>query len=231
MKALAIFAVFVCLAAMSSHQQATAQKHTDTPRGESTTTITVNNEDHSKHEEQKVNNVPHWWPEQITALAVIASLIVVATQTYYTRIAAQATADAAKATLESVKVAEKSILLQFRPKLSVRSMTLDVSKALAKTDGAVVWRLVMANIGSSPAYIRKFEIVFDSLVQDIGKDVVYSLGTESIDAFTLAAGAIKILDSKISNAQDHVLVAKNFSDTSFGQYVWVRCTAVISLCG
>jgi hypothetical protein len=90
MKSLAILAVVFCLSAMACHQQASAQKHQAAAPNEVPSTITVNNEDHSTHEEQKENNVPRWWPEGVTAVAIILTLFAIGYQSYYTRIAAEA---------------------------------------------------------------------------------------------------------------------------------------------
>lgn len=151
------------------------------------------------------------WPDGITAWAVILTLIVLAFQTYYTR--------------KSVEAAQNSIALQFRPKLSIRAIKLDVSGALKSKDVPAIWRLVLANVGGSIAHVRPTTIIFDAIVQDGDQQTIEPLGTEQIEAFSLSPGEIKIISSEVTNARDHLRVGKLFgNDPDVGQYVWVRCT-------
>jgi hypothetical protein len=124
------------------------------------------------------------------------------------------------------RIAQQTLALQFRPKLSIRTMKFDISKALSNTNSVAEWRAVVANIGTSTANVASTVITFDSCVDDSGTETIYPLGVEDVAAFNLEAGEIKTLSSLLTNARDHIAVGIHFSDTAGGQYVWVRCTGV-----
>jgi hypothetical protein len=183
------------------------------------TNITVTDDHSSQKESQQCADKPQgWhkfvaWPEGVTAWAVILTLVVLGIQTNEIR--------------KSVRAAQNSIALQFRPKLSIRAIKLDVLQTLKSKDAAAIWRLVLANVGSSIAYVHHTTINFDSMVNDGDQQTIYRLGTEEIEAFSLSPGQIKILTSEVTNARDHLRVGKIYSDDPVvGQYVWVRCTGV-----
>jgi hypothetical protein len=123
-------------------------------------------------------------------------------------------------------IADRTLVSTFPPKLRIRVMELDISKALAKPieNGVAIWKLVVANIGDSIAHIQPFTITFDSVVEDV-KETVYLLGTDKIEGFDLEAGSIKTFTSEITNAGEPLSVAKHMSD--LGQYVWVRSTGYL----
>ena len=195
------------------------QKDSKQGQNQGGTTITVV-DDHSSQQEtpQHTDKPQGWyrffsWPEGITAWAVILTLVVLGIQTNEIR--------------KSVRAAQDSIVLQFRPKLSIRAIKLDVSQNLKTEESPAIWRMVLANVGGSVALVRPTTISFDSLVIDGDQETIYPLGTEQIEAFPLSPGDIRIFRSEITNARDHLRVGKNFSDDPIvGQYVWVRCTGV-----
>ncbi len=217
MKHLVVVAVFASLAVhtMASQNQPPSQKDARKSQ-QAPPAITVTSNDAAAYDEQDGKDKPQGrhkfvaWPEGITAWAIILTLGAIAWQAVETR--------------RAVGVSKKSIVLQFRPKLSIRAFKFDLSQSYSLENGHTVWRFVLANVGGSTAYIHPTEIVFDSLVQDGKNEVIYPLGTEKIDSFSLVPGQIKLITSKITNAGIHLTVGKVFSDTSIGQYVWVRCT-------
>jgi hypothetical protein len=216
MKSLAILTVVFCLSAMTCHKQASAQKHQTTTQNDLAPTITVNNYDRSKHEESKKDDVTRWWPEGVTAVAIIFTLFAIIYQARQSR-------RAVDAALEQAKIANRTLTATFRPKLSIRAMKFDVSQALSKTDSFAIWKLVLANVGGSVAHIKSTIIVFDLLVEDV-KDEVYSLGTEDVGGFDLAAGQIENLTSKLTNIRQIMSVGKFGGDSEIGQYAWIRCS-------
>jgi hypothetical protein len=216
--ALLMFSV-LAIPMMAADYQKASNQDTKQSQNQGNTTITVTDDHSSQIESQQRADKPQgWhrfvaWPEGVTAWAVLLTLVVLGIQTNEIR--------------KSVRAVQNSIVLQFRPKLSIRAIKFDVSQTLKSKDAAAIWRLVLANVGSSIAYVHATTITFDSMVCDGDQETIYPLGTEQIDAFSLSPGEIKILSSEITNARDHLRVGKIYSDDPIvGQYVWVRCAGV-----
>jgi hypothetical protein len=138
---LAVIALFFGLATVHvvCQQQAPAQEHTKTTQANVPPPITENNYDYSKHDQQKTSDVPRWWPEGITAIAIILTMFVIAGQTHYTRRAAEATEAA-------VASAEKTAKRQLRAYISIENATVRF------TNGQPVGFVNFENFGQTPAY-------------------------------------------------------------------------------
>jgi len=65
LKLLATACVFLglLLAQMAYNQKAATQQHAKSTQHEPQATITVNNYDHSSHEQRKEDHIAPWWPE------------------------------------------------------------------------------------------------------------------------------------------------------------------------
>jgi hypothetical protein len=146
LKLLAILVVFCGLATveMTCQQQKPAQQHTKSTQPDIPTTPTVNNDDHSQQDQQKTPDVPRWWPEGITAVAIIFTLIAISIQTYYTRNAAEATRDAAKAALLNAE----ALVNAERGRLVVVHSTPDPDSSEAG-----IFEFKIRNIGRCPALL------------------------------------------------------------------------------
>jgi hypothetical protein len=214
----ALAALFVALIGMSYYTYQADQAEENNAAKICQSVIPPVSADHSSQNGNNSHNSPYWvnffrWPDGITAIAIVCTLLAIVWQSGEMR--------------RSVSAAQKSIVLQFRPKLSIRAIKLDVSQTLKSKDAPAIWRLVLANVGGSIAYILPTKITFDSMVIDGDQETIYPLGTEQVEAFPLSPGAIRIISSEITNARDHLRVGKIFSeDAGVGQYVWVRCTGV-----
>ena len=87
----------------------------------------ISQDDASKTGENagKTEYPPSWvdtfaWPEGATVWALFLTLFVIAWQSAETREAAKATQTSAEATLKQVEIANKTLVLQFRPRVLVR---------------------------------------------------------------------------------------------------------------
>lgn len=148
MKIRLVFAVLIGVFAMTCHQQAPAQKHQDSAPQDAPASITVNNYDHSQHEYQNKPDVARWWPEGITAIAVILNLLAIAYQARQSR-------RAVDAALESVRTTEKNMILQFRPKVIIRGgHVIDADRLEEAT-----MEFAITNIGASAATVLETELV------------------------------------------------------------------------
>jgi hypothetical protein len=212
-------ALFVVLIGVSYYTYPANQPGENDATSISKTVIATVGANHPGADGERSHYSPYWvkffgWPDGITAIAVICTLLAIVWQSGEMRRAANLT--------------QTSIALQFRPKLSIRAIKLDVSQNLKCKDSPAIWSLVLANVGDSIARIQPTTITFDSIIEDGDRETIETLGTDEIEAFSLDPGAIKILRSEITNARDHLRVAKIFSDDPVvGQYVWVRCTGAL----
>jgi hypothetical protein len=160
MRALAILALICCLSAVANHQQATAQQHQKATPNDILTSITINNDDHSKHEDQKENNVPRWWPEGITAMAVILTLFAIAYQSYYTRVAAEATQRATEHSIAS----ERAWVIVNEVRLTAGA------KDAPEGDQQVFVQCAATNHGRTPARVLGMKAVWaNGPIADPGK--------------------------------------------------------------
>jgi hypothetical protein len=214
----ALAVLFVALIGVSYYTYPANQSEKDDTAKICQSMIPPTGANHPRQDGNNPHNSPYWvnffrWPDGITTLAVVCTLLAIVWQSGEMR--------------RSVSAAQESIALQFRPKLSIRAIKLDISQTLKAKDAPAIWRLVLANVGSSIAYVLPTKITFDSMVMDGEQYTICPLGTEQIEAFPLNPGAIKIISSEITNARDHLRVGKIFSDDPVvGQYIWVRCTGV-----
>lgn len=148
MKIRLILTVLIGMFAMTCHQQAAAEKHQDGTQKDAPYSVTVNNYDHSHHEYQNKPDVARWWPEGITAIAVILNLFAIAYQARQSR-------RAVDAALESVKATEKNMILQFRPKVIIRGgHVVDADRLEEAT-----MEFAITNIGASAATVLETELV------------------------------------------------------------------------
>ena len=120
--------------------------------------------DHRQNTDQRKSNPPWWhefftWPEGITALLIMLTLGAIIWQAWETRVSARATEKAAEASLKQADIASKAILLQFRPKLRVRSISLEEAGEFFHVT------IVIANRGSLPAYIHEGQIILSWLYE------------------------------------------------------------------
>ena len=110
----------------------------------------------AKEAQSRKDYAPWWyvlvtWPEGITTWAIIATGCVIAWQSNETR-------RAAKATQEQAKIANATLVAQFRPRIVVRQMRLDppsVTFYERRNDGK--WKIIMqlANVGGTDATIME----------------------------------------------------------------------------
>ncbi|MGD0570497.1 MAG: hypothetical protein ABSA78_19000 [Candidatus Sulfotelmatobacter sp.] len=114
------------------------------------------NEKHpDKNIENPSGNGPRWyvlcfyglfrWPNGTTTLAIVLTLLAIAEQS-------KETARAAKATERATRLAEKNIILQFRPKLIVRKVELEYGSLTPNGRPAKI-RYIIANTGGTNASI------------------------------------------------------------------------------
>jgi hypothetical protein len=113
------------------------------------------------------------WPTGTTIWALVITFVVIAEQTTETRKAAQAS-------LKQARIAGKAILLQFRPKLRIRSVSLE------ETGEFVHVTIVVANRGGLPAYIHDGKITLWWLYEKPSKKEIKSM---TIGASTVQPGS------------------------------------------
>ena len=153
LKIMALLGVFLGLFAvdMAYHQKASAQQHTEATQDGPPAAITVNNDDHSSQKHQEESHVAPWWPEGITAIAIICTLIAIGIQTYYTRKAAEASTASATAALDQAN----HMITSERAWIIVSSRfpeELSPNPQRAKTR----FRWEFLNVGKSPARLIEF---------------------------------------------------------------------------
>jgi hypothetical protein len=196
MKSLAILTVVFCLSAMACYQQASAQKHQAPAPNEVPSTITVHNEDHSTHEQQKENNVPRWWPEGVTAIAIILTLFAIAYQSYYTRIAAEA----AKAGTETARENIQLVMNLERGRIAVTPTPL----------GEYSYMFMAKNIGRTSA--KLIDIAAYSLTIDRGETLPdsppYLIDERQTNVIWVATGTDIPLQQKEYTGEPSTLIAK-----------------------
>lgn len=133
-------------------------------------------EDCDQGADNAARHLPRWyrmfgWPEGITAWAILLTLFTVAEQTNATRTAAEATRDA--------------MILQHRPKVVVRALTLGQNRP-----GTFDISLGIRNSGSTTAYVEQSNFQINWIAN--GKATIES-HNEIIAATSLKAGEVRIL--------------------------------------
>jgi hypothetical protein len=177
LKALAML-VFVCVAIVAMPEQnqvggknPTGQSQQAAHKPHTPPIASVTNNQAATYYEQNAKEQPQgWhkfvtWPEGITALAVVFTCGAIIWQAIETR--------------RSVNAARDAIILQYRPRIKVRSLRL-----VRQESGGFEIRLVLRNSGSTDAHISatNFEIMW---MQTGHANEVH---TEKISAVTLAGG-------------------------------------------
>jgi hypothetical protein len=121
-------------------------------------------EDCEKGAENAARHLPHWyrvfgWPEGITTWAILLTLLVIADQTAQTRRAADATRDSVEAAKRQADLMERTLVLQFRPKIVVRCGDIHVSTVAPLGDlSRGTLDFTIANTGGSNAKVLTCEV-------------------------------------------------------------------------
>jgi hypothetical protein len=87
------------------------------------------------------------WPEGITALLILLTLVAISLQTFYTRRAAEATEGAVAAANSAYTLAEKTAKQQLRAYMLLRRARLFILE-----EGALKLKVEIENYGQTPAY-------------------------------------------------------------------------------
>ncbi len=154
-----------------AHEQHRATEKYKAHRAEYCATLSASTEQKKACEEEGASAkdyLPWWyvlvaWPDGIAAWGLLLTLGAIAWQAVETRRAAGASADSAKAALEQAKIARQALRLQFRPKLGVRSISLEES------ENSFHVKVVIANRGGLPAYIHGGDITLSWLYKHPSK--------------------------------------------------------------
>jgi hypothetical protein len=123
-----------------------------------------------------------WWPEGVTAWAILLTLLAIGEQTHQTRRAAD--------------ISEQVLVSQFRPRVIVRKVDLrvpDPDKPSISPQHFVL-EFVLINTGETPAAICDWEVNFEWIPSPPPANLILS---QKIKAFRLAAGERKQMDIPI----------------------------------
>lgn len=129
------------------------------------------------------------WPEGITTWAIIATGFAILWQGNETR-------RAAEATFRQADIARKALILQFRPRIRIRTIRI------IESDDALSVKVVAFNKGGTPAHIKNGDVSFDWIFMHATKS---HITTAHFDAATIPPGAEHTLDIPFS---DHWMMYK-----------------------
>jgi len=146
----------------AEHRKAENQENTQasSPQG----TVTPNDASKSTENADKAKHRPDFidtfaWPEGATVWALFLTLIVIAWQSAETRAAAQATVASVEAVDRQADVMEKTLVLQFRPKIIVRCGDVHTSNVARIGELPVgILDFTVANTGGSGAKVLTCEV-------------------------------------------------------------------------
>jgi len=118
------------------------------------------------------------WPEGITTWAIIGTGLVIAWQSFETRKAAE--------------IAKKALILEFRPKIIVRSVKLIEIDGGA--DGVPDWKveIALSNTGGTDAHVIPFTVSGEWYDRDRERRIA-DIGKIGNEGFTLAGGEPKLI--------------------------------------
>lgn len=194
-----IFAISL-VATSGQQQRPTRERQRETQQPPPAVTITTN--ESSAHYEQKDADKPQgWhkfvtWPEGIVTWAIILTLGAIVWQAVETR--------------RSVKIATKTLVTSFRPKVIVRSIKLDPPATIfyeRRKEGIWSVSINLTNTGGTEAKVKKVDALFQ-IYSDTGMplDTIGTVWTPALDReFLVLPGSQHILRGVVTDGQSFYL--------------------------
>jgi hypothetical protein len=207
-----LFVLVVAILCVSRYAETRKNNHQENGSHVNAIATTADHSDKGAKQADESEDSPGWidtfaWPNGVTAWALLLTLLVVAWQSTETRDAAKSTRDA--------------LILQYRPKIVIRSLTLTRNES---SNFEIV--LVLRNSGSNLAYISESNFAINWITPDRTQEG----HVETITAITLKPGETRSLkftapEFYIRFEASRIILENNPSQM---QTVYLGCIASIS---